>query len=307
LIFELKIDSKSFMFYSNPPLIQLRFDRHTHKIITRGKMTDVNDLLKQARQYKDSGNIASAIDVYSQMLNELKNCDIDGLVRSYTVEVYNERGMLHLNQGKRDQALQDLFKALEHDESLTSGGHIAEKLINDFKDHDLAIDYMTKYLHALGDRADHYDFARRADLYFHMEKYSLAERDYVSGLEVCKRKSEREGTPLNDKWSGAGGMYDGTIRCAGKQQQYNRVISLVNEALRLWPNDNSLFDQRGIAYFELGQFSEALADMKRALDLFEEGTDRQFLAHEPHKSTLERLRNNVKVATQKLKPWWKFW
>lgn len=47
---------------------------------------------------------------------------------------------------------------------------------------------------------------------------------------------------------------------------FDQVLNLVNEAIRIMPNQPYFYDTRGKAYLATGQFSKAIADLERALE-----------------------------------------
>lgn len=100
------------------------------------------------------------------------------------------------------------------------------------------------------DAADVYE--KRANLYYYMDKYDLADKDYQKIISI-------------DPGSVMG--YMGIGRNANAEKRYNDAIEQFNYVTRLASDYSSGYSFRAESYFGLQQYDKAIDDVIKALDI----------------------------------------
>jgi|WetSurMetagenome_2_1015567.scaffolds.fasta_scaffold62367_2 tetratricopeptide (TPR) repeat protein len=216
---------------------------------------------------------------YAQTLTPRKGGSyekMEGFIRSYEkMAVYNpkmkelsaslpaEKGSTCLYLGKYDQAVQMYTEALK----------------------------LSKY---------HSYYADRGDAYTHLEKYKLAFADYDRALELSphdpdylQRKTQAvssqnhsvknqsaqrnsKQSDVYDDWSLKTSFTSGNVQASEhskkgyaflRQGQFTEAITEYTEAIRLRPDDNVLYYNRGSCYMQSNNDDAALQDFNKSLEL----------------------------------------
>lgn len=136
--------------------------------------------------------------------------------KEFLVLAWHEKCDIHLAIGDNVQALDDLYKALKIDSKNTD------------------------------------TYEKRADIFFDLGKYDLADLDYEKMLSL---------DPGNTT------AYMGLGRNAKIQEQWDQAIEYFNKAIRLSPENSSGYSFRAEALIGKGKYNEALDDIMKALSI----------------------------------------
>lgn len=131
------------------------------------------------------------------------------------------------------------------------------------------------------DAADVYE--KRANLYYYMDKYDLADKDYQKIISI-------------DPGSVMG--YMGIGRNANAEKRYNDAIEQFNYVTRLASDYSSGYSFRAESYFGLQQYDKAIDDVIKALDI--DGDNKAFhLMQQVADSAMIPLVAKLKVQSAK--------
>lgn len=146
---------------------------------------------------------------------------------------------------------------------------------------DKALADLTSAIKETPDNADVYE--KRADLYYYMGKYDLADKDYQKIISI-------------DPGSVMG--YMGIGRNANAEKRYNEAIEQFNYVTRLASEYSSGYSFRAESYLGLQQYDKAIDDIIKALDI--DGDNKAFhLMQEAADSAMVPLVAKLKVQTAK--------
>lgn len=126
-------------------------------------------------------------------------------------------------------------------------------------------------------------YEERANLYYFMEKYDLADKDYQKMISI------NPGSVMG---------YMGIGRNANAEKRYNDAIEQFDYVTRLVPDYSSGYSFRAESYFGLKQYDKAIDDIIHALDI--DGDDKAFyLMVQVADSALVQLAAKLKVQCVK--------
>lgn len=126
-------------------------------------------------------------------------------------------------------------------------------------------------------------YERRANLYYYMDKYDLADKDYQKIISL------NPGSVMG---------YMGIGRNANAEKRYNDAIEQFDYVTRLASNYSSGYSFRAESYIGINQFNKAIDDIIRALNI--DGNDKAFnLMFQVADSSMVELVTKLKVQSIK--------
>jgi tetratricopeptide (TPR) repeat protein len=160
------------------------------------------------------------------------------------------QGLAHAEQGRYDDALRDLGRALELDPGNAATYAVRGAIHTAQRRHDDALDDLDRALELEPD--DTYALARRSEVYRMKGRYHDALRDLSRVLEL----EPDDPTTLVAR----GDLHTG-------QGRYDDALPDLNRALELEPDNLTALASRGGIHAEQGRYDDALRDLDRVLEL----------------------------------------
>lgn len=208
-----------------------------------------------AREYTSRGYAKSrmgdkkgAVDDYNQAL----------IINPRLARGYVNRAAIFYEQGENEQALGELEKALAINPNLVTA-LIFKGEINAFKTNPDTEAALAAYTQALSVNPNDPDVLNnRCGTYFAIQQFDLALTDCDRGLQINPR-----GASL---YNGRGNIRISQDNPQGAIQDYSRAIEIYSETGRE-QNAQGAYSNRASALFQIQDFSAALNDVNKALEL----------------------------------------
>jgi tetratricopeptide (TPR) repeat protein len=223
--------------------------------------------------YDRYGEFDEAVKWYNKSLeNEyeiLQNLGTDALA-----EIYYSRGRAY-QRVEDPQAIQDYEKSLEYDPNLdTTLGHLAS-ICSCIGKHEEALELYNRSveikesLPVLG-LWDFHTWDGRGECYYKLGEYDKAIQDLNKAIEVGHR-------PILPAYLYLGKTYLAMGNDSKAREYFDEIIGICTGAIEkiekgeqvwLYPSEGyALYNLRGLAYIELGEYDKAISDFQKVIEL----------------------------------------
>lgn len=103
----------------------------------------------------------------------------------------------------------------------------------------------------------HKCYYNRGVIYSERNELDLAILEFQKAIEVAP--------------SGYSGNYNNLAGILYRQKKYNAAITFATSGIAFFPNDELLYRNRGLAYYAIGKYDEAISDSTKSILLKKEG------------------------------------
>jgi tetratricopeptide (TPR) repeat protein len=199
------------------------------------------------------------------------------------VKAYNHRAMAFSNSEKNQEAINDLNKVIELNPKYAPGYRNRAGVFETTGEYSKAIDDYTITI-KLENGAD--DYAKRGAAFGKIQKFDDAIKDYTKALELNPSwvdyhlqlgqiyflnkqydKVQEEATKAADLNAIIPDPYMLSARGYMVTQNFDKALEQVESAVTFAPDTKEVYEMRAMIYNKLGKHTEAIADLKKAVDL----------------------------------------
>jgi len=199
-------------------------------------------------------------------------------------ELYNSRGSFY-KYYDYDESLNDLSQAIRLNPNFLEAYFNRAQIYPmwPYENYDLAIADYTEIIRRAHKELDAYELAMaynwRADIYsYHKGDYDKAIADYTEAIRFASIDKRNTGyiqhsilaslhISLGEAYEYKGDNDRSKAENEKAIAEYEMIITLCTEKLQLNPNDALIYKERGHAYYNLRDYSSAIADFETALKL----------------------------------------